>query len=131
MLEWQDGSWRLSVRGSGGHDLLTLSPVLALGGSEPAAHGSGRPLEVAPIGLVNMMNAGGAVLAAELAQAGRALPPLATALSTFTVPGAHGLATYAWHDSLQALGRMPSCAWTCVAAAASCCTPRAVPPPFT
>ena len=57
MLAAQDDSWQLRVRGGGGHDLLTVSPLL-----ESAACG----LAVAPIGLVNMMNAGGAVLSAEL-----------------------------------------------------------------
>ena len=57
MLAAQDDSWQLRVRGGGGHDLLTVSPLL-----ESAACG----VAVAPIGLTNMMNAGGAVLRAEL-----------------------------------------------------------------
>lgn len=50
--------WRISARGGGGHDLLTVSPLL-----ESAASGA----TVAALGLVNMLNVGGAVLAAELA----------------------------------------------------------------
>lgn len=89
-------AWRLSVRGGGGHDLLVVSPVLTAPAScsaasgaaaaadsmatavqEVAAAGAARSaeaagaagpaeVEAAPIGLVNMMNAGGAVLSAEL-----------------------------------------------------------------
>ena len=51
-------SWRLTVRGGGGHDLLTISPVL---------ESADRQVAVAPIGLVTLMNSGGAVLSAELA----------------------------------------------------------------
>ena len=57
MLAEEDDSWQLSVRGGGGHDLLTVSPLLESGACGVA---------VAPIGLVSMMNAGGAVLSAEL-----------------------------------------------------------------
>ncbi|PRW56188.1 raffinose synthase [Chlorella sorokiniana] len=53
--------WRRSVRGGGGHDLLTISPVL-----ESEACGAAA----APIGLCNMLNAGGAVLEAEMAEEG-------------------------------------------------------------
>jgi hypothetical protein len=76
VLESRSDSWSLSVRGGGGHDLLTVSPVLELGGGsdgERAACGGSRPQGVAPIGLVNMMNGGGAVLAAELVAAGEGL----------------------------------------------------------
>lgn len=63
------------MRGGGGHDLLTISPVLQTSCFKHG-RGDGNPEEggaaavgvaVAPIGLVNMMNAGGAVLGAELA----------------------------------------------------------------
>ena len=54
-------SWRLAVRGGGGHDLLTLSPVL-----QAADSTGGSCVAAAPIGLVNLLNCGGAVLAAEL-----------------------------------------------------------------
>ncbi|GAB4822550.1 hypothetical protein N2152v2_009596 [Parachlorella kessleri] len=43
-------AWELSVPGGGGHDLVTLAPITQLG-----------EVEVAPVGLVNMFNAGGAV----------------------------------------------------------------------
>lgn len=41
MLPADGASWRLCVRGGGGHDLLTVSPVLELGG-----------VAAAPVGLV-------------------------------------------------------------------------------
>lgn len=59
--------------------MLTISPLLEMGSSNSAASSGGEArssaddgsmatagLAVAPIGLVNMLNAGGAVLAAEL-----------------------------------------------------------------
>lgn len=55
----RDDSWALSVPGGGGHDLLTVSPVLE-------ACLAGSQMGVAPIGLINMLNAGGAVLKAQL-----------------------------------------------------------------
>ncbi|KAL4457908.1 hypothetical protein ABPG75_012773 [Micractinium tetrahymenae] len=76
ILEGRDDFWRLSVRGGGGHDLITISPVLQSLGYKPGSSGrssgghgtAAAGVAVAPIGLVNMMNAGGAVLAAELAE---------------------------------------------------------------
>ncbi len=70
VLEGRDDFWRLTVRGGGGHDLLTISPVLQSrafkrGGSSRSSDATAG-VAVAPIGLVNMMNAGGAVLAVEL-----------------------------------------------------------------
>lgn len=47
MLPASGASWRLCVRGGGGHDLLTLSPVLELGG-----------VAAAPIGLVGWVGLG-------------------------------------------------------------------------
>lgn len=69
VLEGRNDFWRLTVRGGGGHDLLTISPVLQSrafkrGGSSRSCDATAG-VAVAPIGLVNMMNAGGAVLAAE------------------------------------------------------------------
>lgn len=44
----------MAVAGGGGHDLITVSPVLEAAGG----------LRVAPVRLVNMLNAGGAILEA-------------------------------------------------------------------
>lgn len=54
-----DEAWRVSMPAAG-HDLLAVSPVLV------TARGG---LAVAPLGLVDVLNAGGAVLGAELAAA--------------------------------------------------------------
>lgn len=50
-----EGSLTVRAEGGGGSDLVTLSPLLAAGG-----------VSVAPIGLVSMLNAGGAVLSCTL-----------------------------------------------------------------
>ncbi len=49
MLGAKEG-WVIEVAGGGGHDLVTLAPIIQCGEAEAAA-----------LGLVNMMNAGGAV----------------------------------------------------------------------
>ncbi len=45
--------------GGGGHDLVTLAPITQMG-----------EVEVAPVGLVNMFNAGGAVRGFEVKESG-------------------------------------------------------------
>lgn len=62
-----DQPWELDLPGGGGHDLITLSPLLEACISVTGGSGSGsKRLALAPIGLVNMLNAGGAVLACTL-----------------------------------------------------------------
>lgn len=52
-----DGGWEAVLAGGGGYDLFTISPVIRTQHSGVA---------VAPIGLINMLNCGGAVRSLEL-----------------------------------------------------------------
>lgn len=153
-------SWRLSVRGGGGHDLLTLSPLLespssGVGGGVEGG-GAEEGVAVAPIGLTNLMNSGGAVLGAELAGGwvGGRLPKqeycwlgwmswlahrvnghLGSEAGRCKRPAAHAcqipIPPFSLIKTPQRAARMeataPSCACACAALAASCCTPRAAP----
>jgi raffinose synthase len=53
--------WERELKGNGGFDLFVVSPVfevLVAGGGE-------KIIQVAPVGLINMLNAGGAVVRAK------------------------------------------------------------------
>lgn len=51
--------WSLEVAGAGGHDLITIMPVLER-----------RGVAVSPVGLPLMLNCGGAVLSCQLGEGG-------------------------------------------------------------
>lgn len=114
--------WRVSVRGTG-HDLLAVSPVL-----EAAACG----VAAAPIGLTNMLNAGGAVLAAELA-GGRSILAAESHAADQPAPRPPAALSHRSDAHCNAqrrastAGGLPRCACSCAAPAASCSTPRAAP----
>jgi raffinose synthase len=57
--------WEIELKGNGGFDLFVVSPVCEV--LVPGKDGDGgQNIQVAPIGLINMMNAGGAILSEEL-----------------------------------------------------------------
>eukprot|EP00887_Chlorella_sp_A99_P001414 scaffold8.g1414.t1 len=75
----RDDAFSLALAGAGGHDFLTLSPLLERGGCA-----------VAPLGLANMLNAGGAVLAASLEEAAAEEAAAAEAGAAAAARGARG-----------------------------------------
>lgn len=62
VVKGREGCISLSLAGGGGHDIITVSPVAVIG-----------DLEVSPVGLANMFNAGGAVQSFEMAPEGRSI----------------------------------------------------------
>ena len=58
VMEFEE-EWERELKGNGGFDLFVVSPVF-----EIVAGTAGKIINVAPIGLINMLNAGGAILSA-------------------------------------------------------------------
>jgi hypothetical protein len=79
-------SWALQVAGSGGHDIVTITPVARC-----------SEVEVAPVGLINMLNAGGSVrefrLYEERGAGGCAAFWCCDVRSLWGIPGVHAIAT--------------------------------------